>query len=83
MAKISIDGKEYDLDDLSDEAKNQIVSLRFVDSELSRIQAQAATLQTARLAYSRALKTLLEEGKKEDEPEIEIEGLGESIEFDD
>jgi hypothetical protein len=56
---IKIDDKEYDLDTLSDEAKNQLGSLQFVDSELQRLNAQAAVYQTARSGYSAALKELL------------------------
>ena len=55
MATITIDGKEYDTDKLSDETKAQLGSLQYVDSELARLQAQAAALQTARIAYGRAL----------------------------
>ena len=56
---IKIDGKEYDTDSLSDEAKSQLASIQFVDSELTRLQAKAAALQTARLAYSKALQAAL------------------------
>ncbi len=59
MSIIIIDEKEYDTDVLSDEAKAQIVSLQFVDQELQRLNAQAAVLQTARIAYSKALSDLL------------------------
>ena len=83
MATITIDGKEYDVDTLSDETKAQLGSLQYVDSELARLQAQAAALQTARMAYGRALKQTLEEGKASEEDEVSIEGLGESIQFDD
>jgi len=82
MAKITIDGKEYDVDSLSEESKAQLVSLRYVDSELARLQAQAATLQTARIAYGRALKQTLEQGEAPKEDEVNIEGLGDSIQFD-
>jgi cell division protein ZapA (FtsZ GTPase activity inhibitor) len=82
MATITIDGKEYDVDSLSEESKAQLVSLRYVDSELSRLQAQAATLQTARIAYGRALKQTLEQGEAPKEDEVNIEGLGDSIQFD-
>lgn len=60
MSTITINGKEYNLDSLSDEAKAQIVSLQFVDAELARLQAQAAALQTARIAYSNELQKHLE-----------------------
>ena len=59
MPTINIDNIEYDLDTLSDEAKAQLASIQFVDAELARLQAQAAALQTARIAYSNALKEAL------------------------
>ena len=59
MPTIKIDGKEYDLDKMSKEAKDQLASLQFVDAELQRLNAQAAVLQTARLAYSKALNEAL------------------------
>jgi hypothetical protein len=59
MNKVTIDDIEYDLDKLSEEAKNQLVSLQFVDQELQKLNAQAAVLQTARMAYAEALKEAL------------------------
>lgn len=59
MPMIAIDGQEYDLDTLPEEAKNQLASLQFVDAELARLNAQVAVCQTARNAYSAALKELL------------------------
>jgi hypothetical protein len=59
MATITIDNQAYNTDSLSDEAKNQLISLQFVDAELQRLQAQAAVLQTARQAYANALKAAL------------------------
>ena len=52
----TIDDKEYELDALSDGAKSQIVNLRVVDQEISKLQQQLAIMQTARNAYSAALK---------------------------
>ena len=83
MATITIDGKEYDVETLSDETKAQLGSLQYVDSELARLQAQAAALQTARMAYGRAVKQILEEGEAPEEDEVSVEGLGDSIQFDD
>ena len=65
MTTIKIDDKDYNLETLSDEAKNQLVSLQFVDAELQRLNAQAAVLQTARLAYANALKDALPPVQKE------------------
>lgn len=59
MPIITIDNQAYELDSLSDEAKAQLASLQFVDQELARLQAQAAALQTARIAYANALKAAL------------------------
>ena len=55
MTTITIDGKEYALDTMSDEAKAQLASIQFVDAELARLQARAAALQTARTAYGNEL----------------------------
>ena len=59
MAVIKIDDKDYDTETLSDEAKAQLQSLQFVDQELAGLNAQAAVLQTARIAYAKALNDAL------------------------
>ena len=59
MSKLNIDNKEYDVDTLSDECKAQLASIQFCDQELARLQAQAAALQTAKSAYTQALKSSL------------------------
>lgn len=64
MATITIDGKDYNLDDLSNDAKAQIASMQFVDSELERLNAKSAVLNTARMAYAKALTELLPKDKK-------------------
>lgn len=62
MAMISINGKEYNSDDLPAPAKAQFMSLQFCDAELARIEnellrlsAQQAVLKTARISYSNEL----------------------------
>ena len=55
MTTITIDNVAYDLDTLSADAKAQLLSIQFVDQELARLQAKAAALQTARIAYAKAL----------------------------
>lgn len=62
---VTIDGKEYKLDQLSEKAKKQLVNLRITDEEIQRLNHQLAIAQTARSAYANALKT-------------EIEGAGEA-----
>jgi Family of unknown function (DUF6447) len=59
MNTITIDGIDYDLDALSNEAKTQIASIQFVDAEIVRLDAHMAALQTARMAYVTALKAVL------------------------
>ena len=59
MPTIKIDNQDYDLDTLSTEARTQLQSLQFVDAELARLQAQAAVLQTARMAYAKGLNEAL------------------------
>tara|TARA_Y100001968_G_C19417204_1_gene749642 strand:- start:1002 stop:1187 length:186 start_codon:yes stop_codon:yes gene_type:complete len=60
MAKITIDGKEYDTNDLSEEALAQANSLRFVQSELARLQGSIAVHKTAEATYSKALQQAIE-----------------------
>ena len=62
MTSIKIDNVDYDTDKLSDEAKAQLMSLQFCDQELARLQAQAAAIQTARMAYAKALQAALPAG---------------------
>lgn len=59
MATITIDGKEYNTDELSNEAKAQIASIQFVDAELRKLDSQAAVLRTARTSYAKSLSDLL------------------------
>lgn len=60
---ITIDGKEYDLASLSENARAQVTNLRVTDSEIERIKAQLAIFQTARMTYSKALKDELEKAE--------------------
>jgi hypothetical protein len=59
MATISIDGKEYEIENLSPEAVSQIASLRLTDQKIADLQAELAIFQTARMAYARELLNLL------------------------
>jgi hypothetical protein len=52
---IKINNKEYNLEDLSSEAKVQIANVRVCDAELRRLKAMVAINETAKAAYSRAL----------------------------
>lgn len=52
---ITIDGVEYKVSDLNDNAKNQIVNLRVTDQEIASLNQKLAIAQTARAAYASAL----------------------------
>jgi len=56
---ITIDDKEYVFDDLSDEARAQLVSLKVTDQDIIRLQQQQKIAQTARNAYAQALSAEL------------------------
>ena len=59
MPTIKIDNIDYDTDTLSNEAKGQLISMQFCDQELQRLQLQTAAIQTARMAYAKALQAAL------------------------
>jgi hypothetical protein len=59
MPTFNIDSVDYDTDKLSKEVKGQIVNIQFCDQELTRLQAQSAAYQTARMAYAKALNAAL------------------------
>ena len=62
--KVSIDGTEYFLDDLTDNAKAQLMNIQFVDSQIQQLNNEWAVADTARIGYTRALKSELEKSKE-------------------
>ena len=60
MPKLTVDGMEYNTEDLSTNAKAQLASLQFVESQMKKIQAELAVYNTAKIAYTSALKAELE-----------------------
>jgi hypothetical protein len=56
MAKIVIDGREYEPEQLSEAARLQVANIVVVDEEIRRLQNQVAICQTARNAYVNALQ---------------------------
>ncbi|MBE0548837.1 MAG: hypothetical protein IH627_14570 [Rubrivivax sp.] len=56
---ITIDGKAYELDKLSEAALQQLKNIRMADQELARLQMQQALVQTARSAYGHVLQAEL------------------------
>lgn len=65
METITINGVDYDLDSLSDDAKAQIAALQLVNERLVKAEQEVAILQTARNAYAHVLQELLPSGEGE------------------
>ena len=61
MPQVQINGKEYDFDSLSEDAKSNLASLQFVQGELKRLEAKVAVFKTSEAAYGRALNNFLPE----------------------
>ena len=59
MSHVTIDGRDFELDKLSGEAKQQAVNINLVDQEIRRLQFQLAICHTARNAYAAALQAAL------------------------
>ena len=60
MPKITVDGVEYNSEDLSDNGKAQLASLQFLDVQLAKLKNEISVYQTAKSAYLSALKAELE-----------------------
>lgn len=57
--KLKLDGVDYNLNDLSDNAKAQLQSLQMAEAEIKRLNMLLALAQTARNAYLQALQAEL------------------------
>ena len=57
--KITIDEVEYNLNDLSDNAKAQLSNIQFVDAQIQQLNNEWAVADTARMGYTNALKAEL------------------------
>ena len=55
-AKIKIDDVEYNIDELSEVAKEQLLSMRAAEQQMEAAKTQLAILTTARNAYASALR---------------------------
>ena len=59
MSHVTIDGRDFELDKLSEPARQQATNITLVDQEIRRLQFQLAICQTARNAYATALQAAL------------------------
>lgn len=55
MPHITVDGRDFDLDKLSGEARQQAVNVSIVDEEIRRLQVMLTICHTARNSYATAL----------------------------
>ena len=62
MTTVTIDNKEYELDSLSDQAREQLAFIRFCDEKISQLQRDVSIAQTARNTYAAALSESLPKG---------------------
>jgi hypothetical protein len=58
--KITIDGNDYLLSNLSENAKSQVANIQFVDTQLQQLNNEWAVSDTARIGYTNALKNEFE-----------------------
>ena len=56
---ITVDGVKYSLSELTENAKTQVAHIQFVESQLQQLRNEWAVADTARLAYTQALKNEL------------------------
>ena len=59
MPKINIDGKEFELDDLSDELKQELNMAVEIDQRLRANEVEKAILMTSKNAFSAKINDLL------------------------
>lgn len=60
MPKITVDGIDYNTEDLSDNGKAQLASLQFLEVQMKKLQNEIAVFNTAKSAYLQRLKSELE-----------------------
>ena len=53
---VTVDDKEYKVEDMSDDAKAQLLNIQFVDGQIQQLRNEWAVSDTARLGYTAALK---------------------------
>ena len=67
---VTIDGKQYALEDLSETAKNQIVSIQAAEQRINALKQELAFVQTARNSYVKVLTDNLPQNSESTTEEI-------------
>ena len=60
MPNFTVDGIEYNTEDLSENGKAQLASLQFLEVQMNKLKSEIAVYQTARNVYVASLKSLIE-----------------------
>ena len=60
MPTINIDGKEFDLDDMSDELKQELNMVVEIDKKLRENEVEKAILMTAKNTFSAKINGMLD-----------------------
>lgn len=60
MVAITMDGKEYDLSNASNDARAQWANLQFVNEQILQRNNELQIAETAKIGYTRALKRELD-----------------------
>lgn len=63
MPKFTIDGIEYNTEDLSDNGRAQLTSLQFLELQMRKIKDEIAIYNTAKASYISGLRSELEKTK--------------------
>ena len=61
MPKFTVEGIEYNTEDLTENGKAQLASLQFLEVQMNKLQSEIAVYQTARNSYVAALKVEIED----------------------
>jgi hypothetical protein len=56
MAHVTIDGRDFEMDTLTGEARVQAANIHVIDQEIARLQTQIKIFQLARAACATALQ---------------------------
>lgn len=63
MPKISVDGVEYNTEDLSQNGRNLLTSLQYVEAQVKKLKEEIQIYSEARASYSIKLKNELEKAQ--------------------
>ena len=59
MAKVTIDGVDYDSETMTQDSRQKLEMLMMTEQKIRQLQAEVAMMQTARQTYANALKASL------------------------